>query len=203
MDFKRIVNNKDSMKKILPVPYISQYSKLFEKDWQNRSCGIACVAMLLGYYNLEDINPMRLVNEGVTIGGYCNKGWFHESLVRLLRNHGVNAYTQEFRSIDVNSENKTFEINSLETKMIESGIAKIIKEIDLGNPVMISVEPGFNTNKENHLILIIGYDFSDQKEKFIVHDPDGVDKNELHSEMPVDISKIRQFWRKFAIFSYL
>lgn len=203
MDLKSIVNNKDSMKKIIPVPYISQYSDVFEKDWQNRSCGIACVAMLLGYYNLEDINPMRLINEGVAIGGHCNKGWFHESLVRLLRNHGVNAYAQEFRSVDVSPENKTFEINSLETKMIESGINKIISEIDLGHPVIISVGPGFNTNKENHLILIIGYDFSDEKKNFIVHDPDGVDKNELNYEMPVEISKIRQFWRKFAIFSYL
>ena len=198
-----IVNNKDSMKKIIPVPYISQYSDSIERDWQNRSCGIACVAMLLGYYNLEDIGPMKLINEGVSIGGYCNRGWFHESLVRLLRNHGVNAYAQEFRSVAVSSEQKTFEVSPLETKMIDEGLAKIIREIDVGHPVMVSVEPSFNTNKENHLILIIGYDFSDKKEKFIIHDPDSATEKSAHSEMPVDIAKIRKFWRKFAIFSYL
>jgi hypothetical protein len=203
MDFKSIVNNKDSMKKIIPVPYISQYSNSIEKDWQNRSCGIACVAMLLGYYNLEDNSPMKLINEGVSIGGYCNQGWFHESLVRLLRNHGVNAYAQEFRSVNVSPENKTFEINSLETKMIDEGLVKIIQEIDSGHPVMLSVGPGFNTNKENHLILIIGYDLSDKKEQFIIHDPDAVTEETMHIEMFVDIAKIRKFWRKFAIFSYL
>lgn len=203
MDFRQIVNNKDSMKKILPVPYISQYSNSFDEDWKNRSCGIACVAMLLGFYNLEDINPMKLIEEGVAIGGYCSDGWFHESLVRLLRNHGVNAYAQEFRSVYVSPENKTFEINSFEQKMLEEGTAKIIKEIDLGHPVLMSVKEGFNTNKENHLILIIGYDFSGENQKFIVHDPDGLDKKDLHGEMPVDIAKIHEFWRKFAIFSYI
>ena len=198
-----IVNNKDSMKKIIPVPYISQYSDSIEHDWQNRSCGIACVAMLLGYYNLEDISPMKLINEGVSIGGYCNHGWFHESLVRLLRNHGVNAYAQEFRSVDVNPEQKTFEISPLETKMIDEGLAKIIHEIDANHPVMVSVAPGFNTNKENHLVLIIGYDFSDKKEKFIIHDPDAATEKQAHSEMSMDIAQIRKFWRKFAIFSYL
>jgi len=203
MDFKSLVNNNDSMKKIIPVPYISQYSDSIEHDWQNRSCGIACVAMLLGYYNLEDINPMRLINEGVSIGGYCNRGWFHESLVRLLRNHGVNAYAQEFRSVNVSPENKTFEISVLETKMIEEGLAKIIREVDANHPVMLSVDPGFNTNKENHLVLIIGYDFSDKNEKFIIHDPNAATEKLAHSEMSVDIAKIRKFWRKFAIFSYL
>jgi len=203
MDFMSIVNNKDSMKKIIPVPYISQYSDSIEHDWQNRSCGIACVAMLLGYYNLEDISPMKLINEGVSIGGYCSHGWFHESLVRLLRNHGINAYAQEFRSVNVSPEQKTFEISPLETKMIDEGVAKIIHEIDADHPVMVSVAPGFNTNKENHLVLIIGYDFSDKKEKFLIHDPDAATEKQAHSEMSVDIAQIRKFWRKFAIFSYL
>ena len=198
-----IVNNKDSMKKIIPVPYISQYSDSIEHDWQNRSCGIACVAMLLGYYNLEDISPMKLINEGVSIGGYCSHGWFHESLVRLLRNHGINAYAQEFRSVNVSPEQKPFEISPLETKMIDEGVAKIIHEIDADHPVMVSVAPGFNTNKENHLVLIIGYDFSDKKEKFLIHDPDAATEKQAHSEMSVDIAQIRKFWRKFAIFSYL
>lgn len=203
MDFKSVVNNNSSMKKIIPVPYISQYSDSIEQDWQNRSCGIACVAMLLGYYNLEDINPMRLINEGVSIGGYCNNGWFHESLVRILRNHGVNSYAQEFRSVNVSLENKTFEINAIETKMINEGLVKIIREVDANRPVILSVGSGFNTNKENHLVLIIGYDFSDKNEKFIIHDPDLATENFAHSEMPVDIVKIRKFWRKFAVFSYL
>lgn len=203
MDFKSIVNNGTSMKKIIPVPYISQYSNIFETDWQNRSCGIACVAMLLGYYNLQDINPMRLIDEGVAIGGYCNKGWFHDSLVRLLRNHGVNAYAQEFRSVDVSAENNTFKINALEQEMVQKAIVKIIQEIIAGHPVMISVEPGFNTNKENHLILIIGYDFSGENKKFIIHDPDGASENIDRSQIAVDISKVSKFWRKFAIFSYI
>jgi hypothetical protein len=115
----------------------------------------------------------------------------------------VNAYAQEFRSVNVSPENKTFEISVLETKMIDEGLAKIICEIDAKRPVMLSVSPGFNTNKENHLVLIIGYDFSNKNEKFIIHDPDAVTEKMAHSEMSVDIAKIRKFWRKFAIFSYL
>jgi hypothetical protein len=87
--------------------------------------------------------------------------------------------------------------------MLEEGTVKIIKELDSGHPVLISVKEGFNTNKENHLVLIIGYDFSGENPKFIVHDPDGLNKTDLHSEMPVEIAKIHEFWRKFAIFSYI
>lgn len=203
MDFIKVVDNISSMKKIIPVPYISQYSNSFESDWQNRSCGIACVAMLLGYYNLQDISPMRLVDEGVAIGGYCNKGWFHESLVRLLRNHGINAYAQEFKSVDVSTETKTFKTNSLEQEMSNKGIIKIIQEIVAGHPVIISVESGFITNKENHMILIVGYDFSGENKKLIIHDPDGSSENIDRSQMAVDISKVVKFWRKFAIFSYI
>lgn len=202
MDFRQVVNNKDSMKKILPVPYISQYSNSFDEDWKNRSCGIACVSMLLGYYNLDDSNPMNLVHEGITIGGYCNNGWFHESLVRILRNHGINAYAQEFRSVSVNYEEKTFSKNLFEQKMINGGLSKIIKEIENGNPVLISVKPGFNGNKENHLVLIIGYDFSNKKENFIIHDPNGNTENIKNSEVEISIEKILEYWRNFAIFSY-
>jgi len=206
MDFKSIVNNNDSMKKIIPVPYISQFSKEFAEEWHYSACGIACVAMLLGYYNLEDINPMRLVNEGVAIGGYKGQGWFHEALVRLLRNHGVNAYAQEFRSVDISSDYKTFSPSILEPKLIEKGIEKIIKEIDAGHPVMASVDEHFNTNLEKHIILIVGYDFSNGQEKLIVHDSRGLDHAGVHEAfeaMPVDIAKFVKFWRKFAVFSYL
>jgi hypothetical protein len=203
MDFRQVVNNKDSMKKILPVPYISQYSNSFDEDWKNRSCGIASIAMLLGFYNLDDSSPMNLVHEGIAIGGYCNNGWFHESLVRILRNHGVNAYAQEFRSVSVDYEQKTFSKNPFEQKMIDGGLSKIIKEIDGGHPVLISVKPGFNGNKENHLVLIIGYDFSDKKENFIIHDPNGNTENIENSEIEIEARKILEYWRNFAIFSYL
>ncbi len=206
MDFKSLVNNNVSMKKIIPVPYISQFSKEFDEEWHYSACGVACVAMLLGYYNLEDISPMKLIEEGVAIGGYKGHGWYHDSLARLLRNHGVNAYTQEFRSVEVSTDYKSFSISPLEAKMVQAGIAKIITEIDAGHPVLVSVNEHFNTNLEKHIILIVGYDFSDGQEKFIVHDSRGLNSHgivEAFEAMPVDISKFIKFWRKFAIFSYL
>jgi len=203
MDFKTTVNNHISMKKIIPVPYISQFSKEFDEEWHYKSCGIACVAMLLAYYNLEDSSPMRLLEEGITIGGWTDIGWRHEALVRILRNHGVNAYSQEFRSIQVSSKYNSFKINPMEEKMMEDGIAKMIAEIDGGHPVMVSVDEGFNTNLEKHIVLVVGYDFTDKQEKFIIHDPRGINSIERFDLMPVDIAKIRKFWRKFAIFSYL
>jgi hypothetical protein len=202
MNFRELVDNKRGMKKILPVPYISQYSDSFEQDWKNRSCGIACVAMLLGYYNLEDLNPMILINEGIAIGGHCQGGWFHESLVRIIRNHGINSYAQEFRSVEISMKDKLFKPSPLETKLVDDGLIKIIQEIDKKQPVIVSVKPNFNGNDTNHLLIVIGYDFSDQKGNLIIHDPNGKNSKKTLNEFSVNLSEFQKFWRKFAIFSY-
>src|SRR3989344_4076261 len=115
----------------LDVPYYSQWSDVYSKEWKKKACGVASVKMVLEYVtqNKEAPSNDALIQEGVFIGGYSKDGWIHDALVALLRNHGVRAYRQEFRSRVVDFIKKISSTNAFEQKLAEKGIEKFIKEI--------------------------------------------------------------------------
>jgi len=185
------------MKKILNINYESQNSQYVPDMWKNNACGIAVIKMIISFLQ-KTLPPIdTLINQGVAIGGYTEDGWTHESLVRLLRNYGINAYPQEFRTISVefNENGPVFNPSEFSEKLFESGIQKIIQKIDNKLPSIVSVNAGFNDNAHTHLVLITGYD----DKGFFYHDPDsrnGVTKKDEF----VDLEKFKEYWRKFAIF---
>ena len=173
------------MEKILDVPFHAQDS--------DDSCGIAVTRMVLDFLG-EGSGMENLTKEAIAIGGRTEYGWSHESLVRLLHNHGVSAYPQEYRSVSVDVENKIFTESTAED-FIDKGIQKIILKIDEGLPTIISVKEKFNDNIESHLILITGYG----DDTLYYHDPDSR-KGVIRNNEPVSISDFKKYWKKFAIF---
>ena len=186
--------------KILPVPYYSQNAESVDSDWRNRACGISCISMVMAYHQLDDVSIMPLINEGLNIGGYCANGWFHESLVRIMRNHGLHAYAEEYKCVTIGKDRGVFHENVLQPKMIESGILKIIKQIDLDRPVIVSVDEKFRDNKFKHIVVIVGYKTSVNKiTGFYINDPD--DRESPGSNIFISIDRFKDYWRKFAIFA--
>jgi len=182
------------MKK-LDIPHTCQYNDSIPEEWHIRVCGLACTKMILDYKNVE-IPLINLLNEGQSIGAYNpSVGWDHNGLVRLLRNHGVLAYSQEFRSVKVDIESGEMNDSSNENNFIEQGLEKIIKSIDGGNPVMVSVKPGFGDNPESHLILITGY----EDDNFIYNDPNN-SNGEIKKAHLVNKERFIDFWRLFGVF---
>ena len=91
---------------MIQIPYFSQLDDSIENFNKNQTCGISCVKMVLDFYlpnQKNDIND--LIKEGVLIKAYdpnfLGGVWVHDGLVRILRNHGIAAYSQEFRSVKV------------------------------------------------------------------------------------------------------
>jgi hypothetical protein len=190
----------NKMKVVLDVPYFSQHTDEVTKKWQNSSCGIAVLKMILDVLLKDSPKFSFLIDEGVAIDGFVKNGWQHESLVRLLRNHGIMAYAQEFRSVsiqidDVHGVTKLY--GKDKEKLQKLGIQKIFSKISLGLPVIVSVLPNFKYNKDSHLILIVGYD--ETKNVLYYHDPDAKDGKEIKSEI-ITVSQFLKYWKSMAIF---
>ena len=207
------------MKKVLPVPFVSQNSFDVPAEFHNNACGIACTKMILDYmpesykseYLMGGLRTMNdLIEEGIVIGGLTDNGWKHDSLVRLLRNRNIMSYCQEYRSIDIvidQIHGVTFSEGKNYPDIQNIGIEKIIKKINSGLPTIVSVMPNFNDNKETHLILIIGYEIekipqnSDQpiNGSFYYHDPDSRNGTEKKNKK-ITINDFIKKWRNLAIF---
>ncbi len=190
----------NKMKVVLNVPYFSQNSDLVPEKWRNVSCGIAAVKMILDFLVKKSPLINLLIDEGIAINGYTKDGWSHESLVRLLRNHGVMAYSQEFRSVSIQIDEihgVTMLSGKYDLSLSEFGINKITSKLLNGLPVIVSVKPNFNNNKHSHLILIVGFD--NKKKILYYHDPDSRDGICLKST-EIKVKEFIKYWRKLAIF---
>lgn len=184
----------------LDVPYCSQHEHVTEPHWQPRSCGVACVKMALDYLKPKHGQSVDdLIDEAVIMNGYTKHGWSHDALVNLLRNHGLHAYREEFRSMQLDPKTRRMQPSSYEAHLTRNGISKIANVLFKGKPVIVSVDAGFGTNVGTHLIVLTGFAEDDiGLEGFFYNDPDS--REGLKKDMFVELPRFRQYWRKFAIF---
>ena len=139
-----------------------------------------------------------LIEEGLLIGAYQDgRGWFHEGLVTLLRNHNIPAYRQEYKSANFNLETKEI-IPSPDSPMQREGIRKIHDELNKNRPVIVSVEKDFSDTSETHLVLLNGFAEDEVGlEGFFYLDPHVTDSKEKF----VELDKFKKLWRNLAIFT--
>jgi len=189
------------MKKILEVPFVSQYDLPRDSDGLGRACGLACVKMIIDYFGQEKVTLVELSDEVKMIkGGYIESvGWTNMGMTALMRNHGISCYSEEFRSIFNDVKNQKIFPGVHESKLIEKGIEKIASEIEKNNPVIISGIKNWEEKNKFHKMLVVGFEKDGEVIRgFYYHDPD--DENRDGENNFVDINTFRKYWRKFAIF---
>jgi uncharacterized protein YvpB len=188
---------------ILKVPYYSQKLDVSNNDWKNKACGITSLKMLLDFFSVKQAPSIdELIKELEFVGERIREGVTHETIVILLRNHGINAYRQEFKSHEINIKNGKVESNRYEKKLIDSGINKIVENLINELPVIISAVKKFKEKDKPHLVLIIGFEKDENSVKgFYYNDPDSniVDGGK---NLFVDLKTFKEHWRKMAIFVY-
>src|SRR5207244_292126 len=89
-------------------------------NWNIRSCGVACLKMVLDFRRVKTPDLYDLVKLGESKGAYGPNGWIHDKLIELAKNFGV-------------------EMRREEKIEFESGVAKIAENIKLEKPVIVSV----------------------------------------------------------------
>ncbi len=178
--------------KTLQIPFFSQLDPSVPIEYQRHVCALACIKMIFDWY-AKGIDFEHIYQEAQIVGDQVQAGWTHETIIRVLRNHGVLAYRQEFLGHTINIKTKKGEIAEHTEQFVDKGIEKIKKSIDGGNPIFVSVKENFSDNKEDHVVLIIGY----TEDSFVIHDPIlQFDKNPFL----FSINTFKIFWKKFAIF---
>lgn len=188
------------MKVMLDVPYFSQNSDDVEKEWHDSACGIAAVKMVVDFMCDNSPTMTQLIDEGVAIKGFSDHGWLHESMVRLLRNHGVMSYAQEFRSVSVTVDpihGTSFLEGKFDAELAKVGLQKIILKLATKKPVIVSVDRKFNDNSHTHLVVIVGYD--SKENKLYYHDPDSR-KGTVRRGASIKVPDFLKHWRRLAIF---
>jgi len=187
----------------LGVPYFSQQRDVEREEWRSRACGVTAIKMTLDFYAPKNAVAIDdLIDEGVVIGGYGEHGWIHDGLVILARNHGLNAYRQEFKSMTIDPSKRTGRVNEREHELAESGIKKITRVLESGMPVIVSIHGGFKSGGGHHIVVLTGVNAGKEEETvngFYYHEPNS---NDSASGMYayVDRETFKKHWRKMAIF---
>ena len=178
--------------KTLNIPFFSQLDDSVPEEHKRSVCALACTKMILNSRGsilaFED-----LYTESQAVGHKECAGWTHETIIRLLRNHKVLAYRQEFLAHSIDLIIGVGQVAPHTEDFVEKGITKIKKSIDENNPVIVSVKANFSNNKEDHMVLVVGY----ENDTLITLDPI---LNSGQNPLKVSIEEFKKFWKKFAIF---
>lgn len=182
---------------VLDIPFFSQLNSDVPVDVQRISCALASTKMVLEYKG-ANIPFKDLLKEAQIIGGKVQAGWSHETVVRIMRNHGVLAYSQEFFGQTINLENEVRSASEFSPQFKIKGLTKIEESVLNQNPVLVSVSPGFSKdevlrktlNIETHVVVVSGF----ENDIISIHDPIFDKATNVSKEHFV------KYWRGLAIF---
>lgn len=175
----------------LKIPYYSQKIDVKNDEWKNRACGIVCLSMVLDFFDKNTLSLDELIELGVESGAYGKSGWIHKGLIDIADKFGVVLESREFKLSD-----------NVET-LREEGIKQITKALKEGTPVLVSVVKQFKYSDKFHMVVLVGFDGSEENLKgFYYHDPDA-DSAEEGENLFVPIETFRKQWRRMAIFIHL
>ncbi len=172
----------------LDVPYYSQFLDIDDKYWMPRACGIVALKMVLDFYlpagkaGKKDIPSITdLINLCEKAGGYGKSGWFHDSLIALVKNFGFEAYRKEKMDANIGTE-------------------EIVSHLKEGGPVLISAVKYILGQTKFHMVVATGFEEKDGVLAGIYyHDPEAIDGLK-GQHVFVDINTFKREWRKMAIF---
>ena len=128
---------------VLNVPFYSQFKDIESLVWQKQSCGIASLAMVIGFYLPEDTTSVNtLLGQGIALGAYSQKaGWTYKGLIQVAQKHGLTG-----ASYDLSDKTNTVALTQFKTYLKDG-------------PVIVSVHYKFNpASNIPHLVVVDGID---------------------------------------------
>lgn len=152
------------------VPFYSQFADISDSKWKKVGCGITSLAMLIDFYQPNEVTVNELLKRGIAAGAYSDAGWSHAGLINLSHKYGLKG-----------------ESHDLSASTMADAFAVLEKELKNG-PVMVSVHYTFTpTNPIPHIVVVSGV--SDGKVYY--NDPAG-----KSGEGSISIAKFQGAWKK-------
>jgi uncharacterized protein YvpB len=194
------------MKKVLDIPYLSQFNNLSDVDWQGKACGITCLAMVLAYYEGEPRPLGNLIELGEEVEAVNNKGdWYDSGLCSVANRLGYSAFRRRWAlskpDIEVfKAEGRTDEDNAAyEESALKEGLYTIENTLRLGIPVIVSVSKNFDEEKKGHLVVLTGYEKDGELlSGFYYNDPNA--RGTIRKDEYAHLEKFLKHWKKRGIF---
>lgn len=190
---------------ILEVPYYSQIQEGLEENAEKKWCGIACVAMVLGYYLKENAPKFEELLE--KYGQKIEDGGFaHKDFIQIARDFGLRGFRKSWWAepgvqtliSNFRNEGETDEeiANWMQTNIDES-IFMLEQTVQKEVPVILTVTKDFRSSETrkriNHLVVLVGVEDDD----FIIHDP--LTKGE---NFKIPKEEFKKYWLRQAIIIY-
>jgi uncharacterized protein YvpB len=155
---------------VYTVPFRSQFTDISAPEWKKVGCGITSLAMLIDFYQPEEVTVDELLKRGIAAGAYSDAGWSHAGLINLSHKYGLKG-----------------ESHDLSGSSMDSAFAALKEELKNG-PVMASVHYTFTpTNPIPHIVVVSGV--SDGKVYY--NDPAG-----KSGGGSISIAKFQGAWKK-------
>lgn len=175
---------------IIPVPHYSQFLDVTLEEWKARSCGVACLKMLLDVQSPQTPALDEMILQGEAIGAHGESGWKHDGLIALARQYGEKLSRSEWRQSDTKTSD---ELN-------KEGIDFLVKTLDLGTPIIVSAIKKFKEIDKFHTVLLTGYEIeNDRITGFYYHDSDVTTRGDGEN-LFVPINVFEKNWRRMAIY---
>jgi hypothetical protein len=173
---------------LLGVPFVSQWELAdpspdgngdlqHATSWARRSCAIACVTMVLNYWEI----PMRIaevLSTALKAGAWDPlRCWMHGPLVGVIAQHGLVACRRNWRLLDGREAQylagRTVaepqpELRWVRQQMLAEGLGTLTTLIHQGVPVIVSVyRPFEHFEAPGHQVVLLSADH----ERLVYHDP--------------------------------
>lgn len=175
------------MKKMLEVPHFDQYIDVVDPQWQERTCAVVSLIMVMEYYGkeveveeaIERGQKVKVKDPTGIVDGYDpNFGWRHDAIVGLAKEYGF---------IAERTENDTVE--------------NLIENLSKNRPVLVNIHKNFDPKEGGHFAVLTGF-FSDDKAgeiiSFYLNDPIGVPYKYKNKGIPFDV--FMDGWKKRSIY---
>ncbi|HEV2342683.1 MAG TPA: C39 family peptidase [Actinocrinis sp.] len=174
------------------------------QGWAERSCGIACLAMLLGFWD-RHAEMRTLLHEAIESGAWGGeRNWRHTELVGLLGRRGLTAWRRNWRLLEgrereyldgrIADEGTAAELGRVRSQMIDEGLYTLKSAVASGQPAIASIyRPAWDRRSPGHMIVLTGWHSGELR----YHDPaeqDGADST-------TSVADFRRCWKGTAIFA--
>lgn len=195
------------MKKVLDVPFLSQFDNVEDEDWQGKACGITCLAMILSYYEKERHSLANLISIGLEVEAHSSAagGWYDSGLCRVANKLGYVAWRRRWALSGPDKkvfekEGRTDADNEAYEKMaLQEGLYSIENSLRLDIPVMVPVNKNFDPNGFGHLITLTGYEKDGEKlAGFYYNDPNA--KGTIKKNEYAHLEKFLEYWKRRGVF---
>lgn len=194
------------MKKLLEVPYLSQFNDLDDVEWQGRACGVTCLAMVLAYYEKEKRPLKALINLGEELKAYNDKyDWYDSGLCSIANRLGYTAFRRRWALSKIDEEffkkeGRTANDNeAYNSQAVKEGLYSLENSLRLGVPVIVSVSKNFDEYNKGHFVVLTGYEKDGEKlAGFYYNDPNSRDKK-LKDEY-AHLQLFLDHWKRRGVF---